>query len=557
MSVRPPLRAPVIMAHMSSAASAVRPRGGRLVPFALAVAMAAGLLAGIGPAAADQDQPGAPEQGASPAPLTPGEPPVEPPSVLPPALPPTLEPPSGPSGQSGQSGQRPERDPERGDGRGNGSGNGSGNGGGQGDGVGASQAGGGVQAGERPQAPGEDSESRPYTDAAPPLAPGFVDAYTRLWKRVERGKLKVRSLSEDLAAAGQVLAVTNSDLALALRVRNKADFAFGGASDQFDLAVKDMYITGTTDVDVILGVLGSKPEDVLRNIDALVYLRSATGSEAVEFEIAEAAAILAQSGAAAAAIQADQDRDRLNVVRKTLAKAKRDLKKDQKELQRLIAVAAPQTVVGGNGCPKSVLEGTVPEGVNVKQLCNIAVRTAATPQAAFAIKWALVRLGAPYACEGIGRLDPWRYDCSSYVSRAYAEGAGLRTAGDGWAPSTRNMVPWDGASLDPHYAVIPPNKIRPGDLVLYDTCPPGEVCPYRHVVMYLGPAEPGGVPYMAHTNACGDVAHVEPFTGTEVDNLLGVRRVIPANGEKVLARAGSLDLPAQAEAALEELGGDE
>jgi hypothetical protein len=129
------------------------------------------------------------------------------------------------------------------------------------------------------------------------------------------------------------------------------------------------------------------------------------------------------------------------------------------------------------------------------------------------------------------------------VSRAYAEGAGLKTAGKGWAPSTRNMVPWDGASLDPHYAVIPPKQIRPGDLVLYDTCPEGQVCPYRHVVMYLGPMEKGGVPMMAHTNACGSVAHVEPFTGTGVANFLGVRRVVQLSGEKVIGR---LDAPKQA-----------
>ena len=182
----------------------------------------------------------------------------------------------------------------------------------------------------------------------------------------------------------------------------------------------------------------------------------------------------------------------------------------------------------------------MPEGINIKQLCGLAVRTAASPQAAFAIKWALVRLGAPYACEGIGRLEAWRYDCSSFVSRAYAEGAGLKTAGKGWAPSTRNMVPWDGASLDPHYAIIPPAQIRPGDLVLYDTCPAGETCPYRHVVMYLGPMEKGGVPMMVHTNACGSVAHVQPFTGTDAANLLGVRRVIPASGEQVI---GKVDAP--------------
>lgn len=411
------------------------------------------------------------------------------------------------------------------------------------------QQGGGNRPGERPvsdAAPGADTGPRPYTDAAPPVDPGFVDDYTRLWKQVERGKLKVRSLGEDLEAAGQVLSASTSDMSLAIRARNLANFNFTNASDQFDVAVKDMYITGTTDVDVILGVLGSKPDDVLRTIDSVVYLRTATGSESSDYDFAASASVIAQSAAASMMIQTGEDRDRVDTVRTTLAKTKKELSKDQKELARLIAVAAPQTVVGNNGCPKEVLEGTVPEGIDIKQLCGLAVRTAASAQAAFAIKWALVRVGAPYACDGIGRLESWRFDCSSFVSRAYAEGAGLRTAGDGWAPSTRNMVPWDGASLDPHYAVIDPEDIRPGDLALYDTCPAGETCPYRHVVMYLGPMEKGGQPMMVQTNACGSVAHVAPFTGIDAANLLGVRRVIPAAGEKIIGR---IDAPKQSAAA--------
>ena len=411
--------------------------------------------------------------------------------------------------------------------------------------AGPQQEGGGTLPGQKPatdSAPGSDTGPRPYTDAAPPVDPGFVDNYTRLWKQVERGKLKVRALSEDLEAARQVLSSSTSDLALALRARNRADFNLTDASDEFDVAVKDMYITGTTDVDVILGVLGSKPDEVLRTIDAVVYLRSATGTELADFAFAASAAVVAQSAAASVMIQASEDRGRVDTVRRALRKTKKELKQDQRELKKLISVAAPQTVVGNNGCPKEVLEGTVPEGITIKQLCAVAVRTAASPQAAFAIKWALVRVGAPYACEGIGRLEAWRFDCSSFVSRAYAEGAGLRTAGDGWAPSTRNMVPWDGASLDPHYAVIDPQDIRPGDLALYDTCPPGEVCPYRHVVMYLGPMEKGGQPMMVHTNSCGSVAHIAPFTGIDAANLLGVRRVVPSSGEKIIGR---IDAPKQ------------
>ena len=414
--------------------------------------------------------------------------------------------------------------------------------GGTGDGVGPQQTGGGQLPGERP-AKEEDAAST-YTDAAPPLEPGFVDDYTRLWKQVDRGKRHVQRLKGELSSLAMVVSAAQSDLALALRVRNAADFAYDDASHQFDVAVMNAYITGTSDVDVILGVLGSKPDDVLRNIDSFVYLRSAAGSEGKVADLARSASASADLGAAVTQSRADEARARRDATVRELMSTRRQLKRDRKDLQKLISAAAPQTVVGGNGCPKSVLDGTVPEGVNVKQLCNLAVRTAATPQAAFAIKWALVRLGAPYACEGIGRLEPWRYDCSSYVSRAYAEGAGLDTAGDGWAPSTRNMVPWDGAALDPHYAVIPPGKLRPGDLALYDTCPEGEVCPYRHVVMYLGPAAPGGVPLMAHTNACGDVAHIEPFTGTDAANFLGARRVIPANGETVVAAKGAFDIPA-------------
>ena len=323
-------------------------------------------------------------------------------------------------------------------------GGGAGDGAGEGAPAGPQQAGGGNLPGEKPaadSAPGSDGGPRPYTDAAPPVDPGFVDSYTRLWKQVERGKLKMRSLGEDLVAAQQVLSASTSDMALAIRARNMADFHLTDAAGQFDLAVRDMYITGTTDVDVILGVLGSKPEDVLRTIDSVVYMRSATGTESTDFDFAESAAVVAQSSAASVMIQASEDRARVETVRKALKKTKKELKRDQEELKRLIAVAAPQTVVGNNGCPKEVLEGTVPEGINIKQLCGMAVRTAASPQAAFAIKWALVRIGAPYACEGIGRLEAWRFDCSSFVSRAYAEGAGLRTAGNGWAPSTRNMVP--------------------------------------------------------------------------------------------------------------------
>ncbi len=405
----------------------------------------------------------------------------------------------------------------------------------------AQQSGGGSLPGVKtPVPPGADGAVNPVADAAPAVSATFVDEYSRAWRQVEKGKLKVRSLGEDLVAARQVVATSSSDFALAIRVRNRASAQLGDAQSQFDDAVKALYISGTTDVDLVLGVLGSRPDDVLRTIDSLTYLRSATGRESTDVTAAQEAAIDASSATASVLIRVEDDRNRVATIARTLARTKKELKGDQEELQSLVAVAAPQTVVGPSGCPTEVLAGTLPPDVDVTRLCKRAVRNAPTPQAAFAIKWALVRLGAPYACDGIGRLEPWRYDCSSYVSRAYAEGAGLKTAGDAWAPSTRNMVPWDGTSLDPHYAIIPPDMLQPGDLVLYDTCPAGETCTYRHVAMYLGTAEDGGQPLMAQTNACGSVAHVAVFPGTDVPTFLGVRRVIPLKGEKIV---GNIDPP--------------
>lgn len=408
-------------------------------------------------------------------------------------------------------------------------------GGGQSDGQGPAgnpiEVGGGSLPGQKPKPP--ITQEQATADAAPALDIGFVDDYSRLYKKVQKRQQKVARLSSTLRAANASLAGSWGDLSATIRQRGKSEFSLADAASQFAFSVRDLYITGSTDVDVVLSVLGSKPEDVLRNIDSIVYLRSATGNETVDYLAAQRYATLVESAHASAEIRADQDSTVVASIQKQLAKEKRDLKLDEKELQRLISLAAPQTVVGKDGCPKAVLDGTVPADINVKQLCKFAVKRAVTPQAAVAIKYALLRLGAPYACEGIGRLDPWRYDCSSYVSRAYSEGAGLGTAGDGWAPSTRNMVPWDGAALDPHYAIIQADKLKPGDLVLYDTCPTGETCSYRHVVMYLGPMVEGGVPMMAHTNGCGLVAHVEPFYGTDVANYLGSRRVMALPGEKL------------------------
>lgn len=187
-------------------------------------------------------------------------------------------------------------------------------------------------------------------------------------------------------------------------------------------------------------------------------------------------------------------------------------------------VTAPQVEVDASGCPTSAPEGTLrggSENVGVAKLCADSIAQAATPEAAKAIAWAFQQLGAPYACDGVGRNDTFRFDCSSLVTRAYYEGAGLNTAGENWAPSTRDLMPWDGVPLADWAGFVSPEESRPGDLLLYRSCtsPP---CSFQHVVMKLADG------YMLHTNRCGDVAHVTKATGTDPSTgFVVARRVIP------------------------------
>jgi len=190
------------------------------------------------------------------------------------------------------------------------------------------------------------------------------------------------------------------------------------------------------------------------------------------------------------------------------------------------AQAAIERLGGSVTCPTAVPVGTLRGGSDASgaaALCKQAVSAAATPQAALAIIQGFHQLGAPYACGGVGRMDAYRFDCSSFVSRAYFLGAGLETAGSNWAPSTQDMVPWGGASLASWAKLVAPAAVRPGDLVLYDT----GGATYRHVVMYLG----NGL--MMHTSHCGDVAHVTTFWGfgnTTTHKFLVARRVANVYG---------------------------
>lgn len=196
--------------------------------------------------------------------------------------------------------------------------------------------------------------------------------------------------------------------------------------------------------------------------------------------------------------------------------------------------------VAADGCATAAPQRANPSGVDVHGLCLAATADANEPTAA-AVRWAFERLGAQYACKGVGRQNRlFQFDCSSFVSRAYQDAGGIDLQAS-WLPTTKTML-----TQTSRYREVRPVDIRPGDLALYETCPPpqaeedadppvadgdaaadvlaaGEateatdvdadeaVCDQRHVVLYLGDFD--GQTWMMHANVCGGVVNIAPFWG--------------------------------------------
>jgi len=161
------------------------------------------------------------------------------------------------------------------------------------------------------------------------------------------------------------------------------------------------------------------------------------------------------------------------------------------------------------GCPTHTDPTTTPPGIDIHTTCTHLQNNAPNPHTAAAITWAFTRLGSPYACDGNGRENPLTYDCSSYTTRAYqAADIDLRT--NNTSPSTHHYL----TATDPR--ITRPTDLQPGDLVFYNTCPPGDTCDYNHVVLYAG-TTPDGQHWMLHTNTCNTGAKLEPFWGTTTD----------------------------------------
>jgi len=365
---------------------------------------------------------------------------------------------------------------------------------------------------------------------------GQIDAYLQL--NTQRELLVVRIATQQarlVGARAQITALNVQEAYSGTSVQQTVN-ALSAAKRRVDNVANKIYQQGDGGLGALATVLTGGPDSFIQRLNQVQMDRTSANRAVHDAQTTRTAAALAEVHDASLMSQ-------LNTARAAEISAMSSLKVLVAQLALVdsqmsaLDISRPQTAVGADGCPTQNVANTLrggAEAFGAAKLCQIAVSQAATPQAALAIKWAFIHLGAAYACGGAGRMEPFRMDCSSFVSRAYAEGAGLNTAGATWAPSTRNMVPWDGVGLDPHYAYVAPADLRAGDLVLYDSCPQGG-CPYKHVVMYIGSPDGGKTFWMMHTNSCGDVAKVEPFYGfpTTGEPFLVARRVVALPGEVV------------------------
>jgi cell wall-associated NlpC family hydrolase len=294
------------------------------------------------------------------------------------------------------------------------------------------------------------------------------------------------------------------------------------ARSQIERYARNAYLTGTPDsirvaTETLDGTIGSLLHDVA--------MHKYAGSEVAYRAMARMSQ--AKQVIAGAAIASHE----VTLAEQVLAGRQALLAHTEERLRAYaVAVGYPEMVtaaisVDSTGCITRAPDAANPHGAELSELCRRALRDA-DEYAAGAITWALARLGAPYACQGVGRGHPlFQFDCSSFVSRAYQDGAGVPLWTGVNIPTTATMLAGSG-----RFTPINERDLVAGDLVLYDSCPPppedevevevldeqeAEACTDRHVVMYLGRWQ--GREWMVHTNTCGGVANLDHFWGLGED----------------------------------------
>lgn len=357
-----------------------------------------------------------------------------------------------------------------------------------------------------------------------------ADQALQLFEQAGQARLRRDSAVDTLGLQREQLTVLTER---AERSQQRADIAARRAQQsQEDLTdlVRNAYMSG---IDPTLASLATSSST--REFTGLLTLPSQV-QKAADYRVDETQrlnelATIAQETATTDAFNVTDMQQRIEFTKTSIIQDTRLARAYDEAYLAFINSTSGQAQVGPDGCPSETLPGVLRAGAEqftATELCQRSVLAAATPQAAEAVKWAFSKLGAPYACKGIGRMGDFRFDCSSLVARAYHETSGIPIASATYAHSTRNMMPWDGVSLDPHYFEVPVEEIAPGDLLLYRSCSE-EPCAYQHVTMMLADG------FMLHTNSCGDVAHITRAPAFDTSSgFVVARRVLFLESEQAL-----------------------
>lgn len=163
-----------------------------------------------------------------------------------------------------------------------------------------------------------------------------------------------------------------------------------------------------------------------------------------------------------------------------------------------------QTTIDSQDCPADdvPIPGQSMEGgsyeFGMSKICQNSVDQARSPEAAIAVKWMLNRVGRVWYSQP-QRMAEDKADCSSSISRAYQEGAGLKLypeGGNAWVTWTFLGTGGPGIPRPDGIIDVPTSELRPGDAYL----------PHDgHVVMVLSDG------FIVHASQDGTPIKVQKF----------------------------------------------
>ena len=184
-----------------------------------------------------------------------------------------------------------------------------------------------------------------------------------------------------------------------------------------------------------------------------------------------------------------------------------------------------------NGRITAKEEGAVLITVKVDGREYYCTVTVGTGKAFTAVKKAEAVLGAPYSQPK--RMQKGYYDCSSLAWRSYNE-AGIKLAGASSPPTAAEearKLEAEGKVIA--YAYVPPDKLKPGDLIFYQGSGNKRYKDIDHVAIYYGANYEIGWWYEEEMHnsgmlihAAGSAVHLRPYEYYRADDIVMIARPV-------------------------------